>query len=177
MNSIQPFHISVPSHKLDRLRQRLALSELPDELDNAGWDYGSPLKDIKNIVTYWEKEFDWRKIEQKLNSLSQYLIPIEVENFGTLRIHFIHEQSSVTNAIPLLFCHGWPGSFEEVVKMLPDLTSAADPHQPAFHVVAPSLVNFGFSEGTKQVLGQRGSAGLVQNANRFIERISYQAAC
>lgn len=106
MSDIRPYNISVPQATIDRLQQKLAVVDLPDELDDAGWDYGAPLGDIKKLVTYWQNDYDWRKQEAKLNELPNYVTGIEVESFGELQIHFIHQQSPVKNAVPLLFCHG-----------------------------------------------------------------------
>ncbi|THY55941.1 alpha/beta-hydrolase [Aureobasidium pullulans] len=149
MSDIKLYNISVPQAKIDRLQQKLAVVNLPDELDDAGWDYGAPLGDIKKLVTYWQNDYDWRKHEAKLNELPNYVTGVEVEGFGDLQIHFIHQQSAVKNAVPLLFCHGWPGNFTEVSKVLPLLADTGE-GAPAFHVVAPSLPNFGFSEGVKK---------------------------
>lgn len=106
MSDIRPYNVSVPQAKIDRLQQKLAVVDLPDELDDAGWDYGAPLGDIKELITYWQNDYDWRKQEAKLNELPNYVTGIEVEGFGDLQIHFIHQQSPVKNAVPLLFCHG-----------------------------------------------------------------------
>ncbi|KAH0347073.1 alpha/beta-hydrolase, partial [Aureobasidium melanogenum] len=149
MSDIKPYTISVPQAKLDRLQQKLAVVDLPDELDDAGWDYGASRPEVKKLVTYWQNDYDWRKHESKLNELPNYVTGIKVDGFGELQIHFLYQKSSVKNAIPLLFCHGWPGNFTEVSKVLPLLADTKD-DAPAFHVVAPSLPNFGFSQGVKK---------------------------
>jgi pimeloyl-ACP methyl ester carboxylesterase len=151
MAQISPYKISIPQEKLDRLKQKLALADFPDELEGANWDYGAPLADIKRLTAHWHYGYDWRKAEAELNEkLPQFTVDIPVDGFETLKIHFVHQKSPVKGAIPLLFAHGWPGSFDEVRKLIPDLIQG-DKDTPAFHVVAPSLPNFGFSQGTKQV--------------------------
>lgn len=152
MSSIQRYQISVAQSKVDTLQKKLALTTLPDELDNSGWDYGAPLADIKRLVAHWQNDYDWRAHERQINaSLPQYTISIDVDDFGPLTVHFVHQESAITGAIPLLFCHGWPGHFLEVSKILPRLVQGGgDQQQPAFHVVAPSLINYGFSDGVKQ---------------------------
>jgi hypothetical protein len=105
MASPKPFHISVPQEKIDALKQKLALAEFPDELEDSGWDLGSPLNDIKRLTKAWER-YDWRQAENKLNEVPQYTTDIEVAGFGTLNIHFVHQTSKVGGAIPLLFVHG-----------------------------------------------------------------------
>ncbi|TFK93141.1 alpha/beta-hydrolase [Polyporus arcularius HHB13444] len=142
----RPYSISIPHSELDFLKKKLELTRFPDELEGAAWNYGAPLSDIKRLVGHWQDGYDWRKSEAALNKLPMFTRDIEVEGFGTLNIHYVHQKSDVAGAIPLLFAHGWPGSFLEVRKLLP-LLSAGGPDHPSFHVVAPSLPGFGFSEG------------------------------
>ena len=149
MSNIQPYKIVVPQAKLDRLKAKLELADFPDELEDSGWDRGSPLGDIRRLATRWKDGYDWRKAETELNKLPQFTIDVPIEGFETLKIHFVHQKSECKNAIPLLFAHGWPGSYDEVKKILPELVQGGKAH-PAFHVVAPSMANFGFSEGTKK---------------------------
>lgn len=148
------YTVSVPQHQLDRLRQKLALATLPDELEDSAWDYGTPLSEIKRLAAYWENGFDWRAQEARLNELPNYQRKVPVEGFGELDIHYVHQPSSAPNAIPLLFVHGWPSSYLEVAKLLPLLKDGAN--GVAFDVVAPSLPNFGWSEGvSKKEFGLR----------------------
>lgn len=134
MAPIEPYKINISDDRLSRLKQKLALADFPDELEDAAWDYGSPLADIKKLTAYWKDSFDWRKAESKLNELPHFTTDIDVDGFGTFKVHFVRQKSSVEGAIPLLFVHGWPGSFIEVSKMIGDLTKGgAD--QPAFDVV------------------------------------------
>ncbi|OCK74926.1 alpha/beta-hydrolase [Lepidopterella palustris CBS 459.81] len=140
-----PYQISVPDDSIQMLKSRLELAVFPDELDAEDqWPYGSPLADIKRLVEYWKSGFDWKKQEEKLNELPNFRKTVSIDGFGEIEIHFVHQRSLNTNAIPLLFCHGWPGSFIEVTKLLPLLKG--DRNNPAFHIVAPSLPNFGFSQ-------------------------------
>lgn len=108
-----PFQISIPDFKLDLLRQKLALTEFPDELENTGWNYGAPLSDIKRLVARWKDGYDWKLEEAKLNQdLPQFTKDIEVNGFETLNIHYVHQESSLANAIPLLFVHGCESSLK-----------------------------------------------------------------
>ncbi|KIY66696.1 alpha/beta-hydrolase [Cylindrobasidium torrendii FP15055 ss-10] len=142
-----PFQISVPAESIDLLHQKLALTTFPDELVDVDRDYGVPLEDLKRLVSCWKDTFDWRAQEAALNAeLPQYTVDIDVDGFDTLNVHFVHQRSSEPNAIPLLFVHGWPGSFLEVRKVLPLLTEGS----PSFHVVALSLPGFGFSEAPRR---------------------------
>ncbi|KAI0330189.1 alpha/beta-hydrolase [Cubamyces sp. BRFM 1775] len=145
----QPFTLSVSDADLELLREKLELARLPDELEGAGWDYGAPLADIQRLLSHWKGAYDWRKSEAEINKLPMFTRDIDVEGFGTLNIHYVHQKSDAANAIPLLFVHGWPGHFLEVRKMLPLLT-AKSPEHPSFHVVALSLPGFGFSEAPRK---------------------------
>ncbi|KAL0575910.1 hypothetical protein V5O48_006056 [Marasmius crinis-equi] len=141
------YKISIPEESLNFLRQKLESTRLPDEIEDAGWDYGVPLGDIKRLVAHWKDGYDWRKHEKALNDeLPQYTRDIEVDGFGVLNVHYVHKQSEAKNAIPLLFVHGWPGSFLEVRKILPLLVSGS----PSFHVVAVGQPGYGFSEAPKK---------------------------
>ncbi|KAL9111527.1 MAG: hypothetical protein Q9227_004015 [Pyrenula ochraceoflavens] len=120
--SITPFQVSVPDSAIEALKKRLSNSSFPEQLEGPDvWDLGSPLAEVQRLVKYWKDEFDWRKAEASINEMPQFKTTIDVEGFGG------------------------PGSFLEVKKLLP-LLSGKDGH-PAFHVVAPSLPNFGFSDG------------------------------
>ncbi|KAK8139196.1 hypothetical protein PG984_002576 [Apiospora sp. TS-2023a] len=151
MSDIKPYKIAVPGARLDDLQQRLSLARFPDELDEADWDLGAPLADVKRLTKYWQEKYDWPAVERVLNEmLPQFTAPIQCEGFEPLAIHFVHRPSPVKTAIPLLFIHGWPGHFLEVSKILGPLSDGDGVEKPAFHVVAPSLPNFGFSEGTRK---------------------------
>ena len=142
---IKPFIISIPDEKLTRLQQKLRLTDFPDEcVDAENWCHGSPLADVKRLTHHWIHTFDWRAAEARLNTFPQYTTEVEIAGFGRHEVHFIHQPSAVRHAIPLLFVHGWPGSFIEVTRMLPALVAGS----PAFHVVAPSLIDFGFSSAS-----------------------------
>ncbi|KAJ7130299.1 Alpha/Beta hydrolase protein [Mycena epipterygia] len=142
-----PFNIAIPDEKLALLGQKLGLTTFPDELEGSGWEYGVPLKDVRRLVEKWKTGFDWRAHEAQINSeLPQFTRDIEVNGHGTLNIHYVHKKSTVVGAIPLLFVHGWPGSFLEARKLAPLLTTGTA-HFPAFHLVALSIPGYGFSQG------------------------------
>ncbi len=101
-----PFVLSVPESDIDFLRKELEVTRFPDELDDAGWEYGVPLADIRRLVARWKGGFDWRASEADINMLPQFTQDIDVDGFGTLNIHYVHQRSTVKNAIPLLFIHG-----------------------------------------------------------------------
>lgn len=106
MASVTPYTVAVSDDRLDRLRKKLELTEFPDELDGAAWDYGAPLADVKRLTAYWKDNFDWKKEEAEINKLPQFQTQIKVDGYETLRIHFVHQKSEGSKAIPLLFVHG-----------------------------------------------------------------------
>ena len=108
-NNPSPFQIAISDSELEFLRKKLELTRFPDEIEGAGWDYGAPLCDVKRLVHHWRDEYlpKWRDHEARLNhELPQYTMDINVERFGTLNIHFVHQKSEVVDAVPLLFVHG-----------------------------------------------------------------------
>jgi pimeloyl-ACP methyl ester carboxylesterase len=163
------YEIHVPDSQLSQLQQKLENATFPDELSGASWDYGAPLSEIKRLAAHWTTTYDWRAQETKLNTLPQYHRSIKADNFEALDIHYIHQTSPAPNAIPLLFVHGWPGSYLEVLKILPALQ--LEMNGVAFHVVAPSLPNFGWSEGPKR----RGFAlrEYAQTCHRLMQALGY----
>ena len=100
------FQISVPDDAPALLQRKLADVRFPDELSDAGWDYGAPLSDVKRLVNMWKDGYDWRAHERELNQLPIFTQDIEVEGFGILSIHYVHQRSELESAIPLLFVHG-----------------------------------------------------------------------
>ena len=106
MASIEPYTITVPQDQRERLAKKLEATTFPDELEQAEWDYGAPLADVKRLATYWRESFDWGKQEAKLNELPNFKTSIQVDGFDPLDIHFVYQKSNVDGAIPLLFSHG-----------------------------------------------------------------------
>jgi pimeloyl-ACP methyl ester carboxylesterase len=142
-DAIRPFSINVPEEALVDLRRRLAATRWPERETLADASQGVQLATIQELARYWRTEYDWRKVEAKLNALPQFMTEID-----GLDIHFIHVRSKHENALPLIVTHGWPGSPIEQLKIVDPLTnptahgaSASD----AFHVVIPSLPGYGFS--------------------------------
>ena len=116
--SMQPFEVDVPQETLDDLRERLGRTRFPDEVEGAGWDYGTNLAYFKELTDYWRDGFDWRKQEAELNRLSHYRA--EIGGFG---VHFVHERGERPDPLPILLTHGWPDSTYRFHKIVPMLTS------------------------------------------------------
>lgn len=152
MSNIKPYKIHVPDFRIDRLNQKLALTDFPSQNydpTSASWKLGPPVNDIERLARVWQLDFDWRQVEARLNQLPQFAVPIETADLGTFDIHFVHKESSQAHAIPLLFLHGWPGSFYEVSKIIDPLVQGESLGHQTFHVVAPNLIDFGFSSPSK----------------------------
>src|SRR5262245_24338299 len=144
---IEKFEIRVQDSVLEDLHHRLARTRLPDQIPGTGWEYGAPTDYVRDLVAYWRDKYDWRTHEARLNELPHFRTQIDGQS-----IHFVHARSRHADAVPLLILHGWPGSIVEFLDVIPRLTdperhggSAAD----AFHVIAPSLPGYGFSEPTR----------------------------
>jgi epoxide hydrolase len=135
--AIEPFTVRVDDAILEDLRGRLAQTRFPDQIEGTGWEYGFPADYLRELVDYWRDEYDWRAQEARLNELAHFRTRIDGQS-----IHFIHARSRHADALPLLLTHGWPGSVVEFLDVIPRLTDS-------FHVIAPSLPGYGFSEPTR----------------------------
>jgi pimeloyl-ACP methyl ester carboxylesterase len=125
---IQPFRIHVADAVLDDLRARLRRTRWPDQVPGIGWEQGTDPDWLRQRVTYWAEEFDWRSRERRLNALDHFIWE---------GIHFVYQRAASGRGVPLILTHGWPGSFLDYVDMLPMLGD--------FDVVVPSLPGYGFS--------------------------------
>ncbi len=141
---ITPFRIAIPDAALSDLRERLARTRFPDEMPGSGWEYGTELGYLRELVAYWRDAYDWRAAEARLNALPQFRAEV-----GGLGIHFIHVRGRGPAPLPLVITHGWPGSVLEFERILGPLTDPAahggDPGD-AFDVVCPSMPGYGFSD-------------------------------
>ncbi len=142
-NAIRPFRVNVPEAELTELRRRIKATKWPERETVTDQSQGVQLATIQKLARYWATDYDWRKVEAKLNALPQFITEID-----GLDIHFIHVRSKHENALPLIVTHGWPGSVIEQLKIIDPLTnptahgaSASD----AFHLVIPSMPGYGFS--------------------------------
>ncbi len=136
--SIQPFQINVLERVLVDLRERIARTRWPDEITNSGWLYGASLSTMKQLADYWLNEFDWRKTENELNAYPNFIATLDGYS-----IHYLHIKGSGKKSIPLIMTHGWPGSFLEMLKLVPLLTDTSD---VTFDLVIPTLLGYGFSQ-------------------------------
>ena len=142
-DAIRPFRIDVPEEAIVDLRRRISATRWPDRETVTDQSQGVQLTAIQELARHWATDYDWRKVEAKLNALPQFITEID-----GLDIHFVHVRSKHEQALPLIVTHGWPGSIIEQLKIIDPLAdptahgaSAAD----AFHVVIPSMPGYGFS--------------------------------
>jgi pimeloyl-ACP methyl ester carboxylesterase len=141
--AIRPFTYEATDAELEDLRARVAATRWPDKETVDDDSQGVQLALMQDLARYWATEYDWRKCEERLNALPSFITEID-----GLDIHFIHVRSKHEDALPIVLCHGWPGSVVEQLKLIGPLTdptahgaSASD----AFHVVIPSMPGYGFS--------------------------------
>src|ERR1700723_2954526 len=141
--SIRPFHVNVPETELTELRRRINATKWPERETVTDESLGVQLATMQTLARYWATDYDWRKIEAKLNALPQFITEID-----GLDIHFIHVHSKHDNALPLIVTHGWPGSIVEQMKIIDPLTNPTahgGTASDAFHLVIPSMPGYGYS--------------------------------
>jgi pimeloyl-ACP methyl ester carboxylesterase len=141
--AVRPFSIDVSEAALVDLRRRIAATQWPEKETVADDSQGVRLAAIQELARYWATDYDWRKVEEKLKALPQFITEID-----GLDIHFIHVRSNHENALPLIVNHGWPGSIIEQLKIigpLTDPTAHGGSAEDAFHLVIPSMPGYGFS--------------------------------
>src|SRR5687767_15183153 len=142
-NAIRPFNVNVPEAELTELQRRINATRWPEKETVADFSQGVPLATMQKLARYWTTEYDWRKVEAKLNSYPQF-----ITNIDGLDIHFIHVRSKEKNALPVIVTHGWPGSIIEQLKIVDPLvnpTAHGGSASDAFDVVIPSMPGYGFS--------------------------------
>jgi len=141
--AIRPFTIDVPEADLEDLRARIAATRWPEKETVDDASQGVQLATIQAVARYWLKDYDWRQCEARLNAVPQFVTEID-----GLDIHFVHVRSEHEDAMPLVVCHGWPGSFIEqmkIVDLLTDPTAHGGSASDAFDVVIPNMPGYGFS--------------------------------
>jgi len=140
---IRPFQVEIPDVKIEDLRERIGATRWPSKelVDDA--TQGIQLAMLQALARYWVEEYDFRRLEERLNALPQHTTTID-----GVDIHFIHVRSEHENALPLIITHGWPGSVIEMLDLigpLTDPTAHGGTAEEAFELVIPSIPGFGFS--------------------------------
>ncbi|KAL8675463.1 MAG: hypothetical protein Q9168_000164 [Polycauliona sp. 1 TL-2023] len=146
-NKPVPYQLHVSDDLLDLTKQKLQLARFPDEQTDVGdddWSQGAKVKVVKRLAEYWSNGYDWRAEEARINAdFNQFKVKVDLPDYGPQVLHYAHQLSPRSDAIPLLFVQGWPGSFLEARKIIEPLTNPPDASSQAFHVIAPSIPGFG----------------------------------
>ena len=169
MTQIRPFTLAIPQSQLDDLNARLDNTRWPEREAVSDWSQGVPLAALQEFVQYWRHGYDWRRCEERLNSLGQFITEID-----GLDIHFLHIRSPHEDATPLIMTHGWPGSvieFMGVIEPLTNPTAHGGRAEDAFHLVIPSLPGFGFS-GKPSATGW-GVEKIARSWGELMRRLGY----
>ncbi|GIW42074.1 MAG: hydrolase [Candidatus Binatia bacterium] len=168
--SIEPFRVEVAEEELADLRSRLRATRWPDREVVPDWSQGVPLAYMQEVCAYWAERYDWRAREARLNSFPQFRT--EIDGLG---IHFLHVRSPHEGALPLLLTHGWPGSVVEFLGVIPPLvdpTRDGGDARDAFHVVAPSLPGYAFSDKPREP--GWGVERIARAWRTLMERLGYE---
>jgi pimeloyl-ACP methyl ester carboxylesterase len=142
--AVTPFRVVTSSAAISDARRRLQATRWPERQTVDDWRQGAPVAAVQELVSYWRTDYDWRRLERRLNAYPQFRT--EIDGLG---IHFLHVRSPHEHARPIVLTHGWPGSiveFLDVIGPLTDPTRHGGKPEDAFHVVLPSLPGFGFSD-------------------------------
>ena len=141
--SVRPFTIETPEAALEDLRARIAATRWPEKETVQDESQGVQLATMRALARYWHDDYDWRSCEKRLNDFPQFITEID-----GLDIHFVHVRSKHEDALPVIVCHGWPGSVIEqlkIIDMLTDPTAHGASASDAFHVVIPNMPGYGFT--------------------------------
>src|SRR5580765_6381942 len=136
---VHPFQVEIPNEVLDDLRRRIAATRWPSKELVQDRSQGVQLATIQELARYWTTDYDFGRVEARLNALPQFVTEID-----GVDVHFIHVRSEHENALPLIMTHGWPGSVIELLETIEPLTAPDNP-EDAFHLVLPSVPGYGFS--------------------------------
>ena len=139
MKNIKEFEVYVPQSKIDLLHEKIALTRWPDELNDNKWSLGTSLDYLKKATHAWVNDFSWRDHEALINNAGSHMF----HSSSGVDIHFLHSKSKHKNAYPLVMTHGWPGSVQEFLSIIPILNEGID--GVSFDVVCPSMPGYGFS--------------------------------
>ena len=167
---IKPFKVNISEETLYDIYKKVKNYPWNDMYNEEGWKYGTNLNYMKEISKYWISKFDWRKHEKKINEFSNFKTKID-----DIDLHFIHEKGSGSNPMPLILCHGWPGSvieFFEIIEKLAHPERFGGNEEDAFNVIVPSLPGFAFSGAPPRPIGPRKMADIFNTL--MTKRLGYK---
>jgi pimeloyl-ACP methyl ester carboxylesterase len=166
---IRPFQVEIDDEQIDDLRRRIETTRWPSNELVEDASQGVQLALLRELARYWARDYDFGRLEARLNGLPQFTTEID-----GLHIHFIHVKSDQANALPLIITHGWPGSVLEMLDVIGPLTDPAahggDPAD-AFDVVIPSIPGYGFSSEPTEAGWDSGRIG--QAWAELMDRLGY----
>jgi len=168
---VRPFKVDIPRTEVDRLLRKLKDTRIPTQeiVPGAGSDYGISKNWISDMYHYWLDGFDWYKQQSYMNQWPHGITQINDQD-----IHFVHARSDVSDAIPLLLIHGWPGSFYEFSQIIDPLTKPEDKSKQAFHCIVPSLPGFCFSSRPPRGQTLKHVASML---HALMQRLGYDKYC
>lgn len=166
---IRSFTIPKNQTEVDWIRRRVEEFRFFEEPDDRGWAHGASRAYMKKLRDYWLNAYDWPATVQRLNRLPHQIVPVAPD----LSLHCVHIRSSRADAVPLLIAHGWPGSILEFEALYARLAEPEDPQAPAFHVVAPSLPGYAWSDKPKSPIGPRQTAELYDQLMTKLGYVDY----
>ncbi|HEU0181031.1 MAG TPA: epoxide hydrolase N-terminal domain-containing protein [Agromyces mariniharenae] len=167
--SIRPFTVEFSQEQLDDARRRIASTRFPSRELVQDRSQGVQLATLQALAQYWSDEYDWRRVERRLNALPQFTTEVD-----DVEIHFIHVRSPHEHAMPLIMTHGWPGSVIELLDTigpLTDPTAHGGSAEDAFHVVLPSLPGYGFSSAPTELGWENGP--IASAWGKLMARLGY----
>jgi pimeloyl-ACP methyl ester carboxylesterase len=157
--TIRPFSFEIPEAELEDLRRRIAATRWPTKELVPDRSQGVQLATMQELAAYWASDYDFGRLEARLNALPQFTTEID-----GVDIHFIHVRSPHENALPLIMTHGWPGSVVELldtVGPLTDPTAHGGDAEDAFHLVLPSIPGYGLSGQPRKLGWDEGHIGVA----------------
>lgn len=160
----QPYHVHIDHPVLDDLINRIWRTSWPDEIKGAGWRHGVAFPYMKELAAYWLDKFNWRQVEERINACPNFMADVDGVN-----IHFLHIKGRGKSPVPLIITHGWPGSFLEMMDVIPLLTADGP---VSFDLVIPSLPGYGFS----QKPGQEGmnASRIAMLWSKLMQELGYE---
>ena len=167
---IKPFKINISNDVLESIYSKVKKYPWHEMPNDGDWQYGTNLNYMKEISKYWVNEFNWRKHETEINKFSNFKTII-----NDIDLHFIHEKGSGLNPMPLLLCHGWPGSIVEFFKIIEQLAHPerfGGKEEDSFDVIVPSLPGFGFSGRSSRPIGPRKMADILNSL--MVKELNYK---